>query len=491
MRLILHPPTPALRDAVRAAGHDVVPPASPAATPTDDAIREPETTLTPRHPATDPPADDSPVTVFRPHAGTTSAPGDPAVTGDRAAWPVLAVGVYLPADDAPAAARAADPASSGPPPNVDAALDAPPRADAVLTDDATAARAEWPDLSIGVLLPDDDAASEAAALAAGADAAGPLPRLLPRLDAAVRLRRALGEARQDRTTGAASRATLDAELPGWLAAATARGPVAVALIDLDRFRDVNTRHGHPAGDRALRAVTATLSAGLRASDRLYRFGGDELLIALSGADEEIAGRVIDRTRAAVAAATADLGALSFSAGVAAATAPLSVLIDRADRALYRAKALGRARTALAGRAQVRTCEVGLDALDRCHAVRAAVFIDEQGVPAEIERDGRDDACRHALATEAGVDVGAARLRPYDGRAKVERVAVLRPWRGLGVGDALMATLETLARADGHAEVILNAQLQVVPFYLRLGYEPTSDVFYEAGIPHRSMRKTLG
>ncbi len=445
MRLILHPPTPTRRDAVLAAGHGVVDlPADGASQPsvTDHAASEIskiefETTLTPHPPPTD-----------------VTRDGEP---------------------EAPRHAAHGRPLSL---------------ADAVLCDDPAEARARWPHLAVGVCLPDDDADAEAAALAAGADAAGALPRLLPRLEAAARLRRALGESRQDRTTGAASRATLDAELAPWLADACTRGPVAIALIDLDHFREVNTRHGHPAGDRALRAVTTALSDGLRSSDRLYRFGGDELLIALTGADERLAGRVIDRTRAAVAAATADLGALTFSAGVAAATAPYGDALDRADRALYRAKALGRARTALAGLAQVRAHEVGLDALDRCHAVRAVVFIEEQGVPAEIERDGRDDACRHALATEGGVDVGVARLRPYDGRAKVERVAVLRPWRGLGVGEALMASVEAMARDDGHAEVVLNAQLQVVPFYLRLGYTPTSDVFTEAGIPHRSMRKPL-
>jgi len=74
--------------------------------------------------------------------------------------------------------------------------------------------------------------------------------------------------------------------------------------------------------------------------------------------------------------------------------------------------------------------------------------------------------------------------------KAERVAVRRPFRGAGVGRALMRALEDEARALGRRELVLNAQLPVVAFYERLGYRAEGPEFLEAGIPHRAMRKPL-
>jgi predicted GNAT family N-acyltransferase len=131
-------------------------------------------------------------------------------------------------------------------------------------------------------------------------------------------------------------------------------------------------------------------------------------------------------------------------------------------------------------------------LERCHAVRRRVFIEEQGVPAEIERDGRDGACLHFLAVAEGAgDVGAARLRVTPGGvAKAERVAVLAGARGLGVGRALMRALEGAARDAGHPEVVLGAQAGAIVFYERLGYLPVGPRFMEAGIEHQQMRLPL-
>ncbi|WP_254841342.1 GNAT family N-acetyltransferase [Natronomonas marina] len=132
-----------------------------------------------------------------------------------------------------------------------------------------------------------------------------------------------------------------------------------------------------------------------------------------------------------------------------------------------------------------------DELTDALAVRREVFVDEQDVPEHRELDGRDDAATHFVAYDGDRPVGAARLRAYDdATAKVERVAVLASERGRGLGRELMDAVETQAIGDGYEAVVLHAQVPVVEFYERLGYEVTSEPFEDAGIPHREMRKDL-
>jgi predicted GNAT family N-acyltransferase len=135
---------------------------------------------------------------------------------------------------------------------------------------------------------------------------------------------------------------------------------------------------------------------------------------------------------------------------------------------------------------------GEGAIADAHAVRRAVFIEEQDVSEAEEMDGRDADAFHVVVYDREGDrpVGTARLRAVDGHAKVERVAVREAYRGEGLGRRLMGVLEARARRDGHDEVILHAQTDVEGFYRALGYETVSDVFYEAEIPHVEMRKDL-
>jgi len=122
-------------------------------------------------------------------------------------------------------------------------------------------------------------------------------------------------------------------------------------------------------------------------------------------------------------------------------------------------------------------------------IRHEVFVVEQRVPAELEWDGIDSDCRHALAEDGGARaVGCARLLP-DGH--IGRMAVLRDWRGRGVGAALLKLLVAEARAVGHARVVLNAQTQALAFYMRQGFVACGEEFLEAGIAHRAMTKELG
>ena len=121
-------------------------------------------------------------------------------------------------------------------------------------------------------------------------------------------------------------------------------------------------------------------------------------------------------------------------------------------------------------------------------VRMAVFVVEQGVPEDIERDEFDAVSRHAIARdEAGAMVATGRLLP-DGH--IGRMAVAAPLRGKGVGGAVLEALVAEAARAGLAEVALNAQVHALAFYRRHGFVEHGDVFMEAGIPHRAMRRTL-
>lgn len=136
---------------------------------------------------------------------------------------------------------------------------------------------------------------------------------------------------------------------------------------------------------------------------------------------------------------------------------------------------------------VRTCAWS-DASQALRHVRYDVFVVEQGVPAVLEWDEADAPSIHALAEDAaGVPIGCARLL-RDGH--IGRVAVLRPWRGRGVGTALMLRLIEVARGRGDSVVIVNAQVAATAFYARHGFVATGGVFDEAGIPHRVMTRAL-
>lgn len=130
-------------------------------------------------------------------------------------------------------------------------------------------------------------------------------------------------------------------------------------------------------------------------------------------------------------------------------------------------------------------EAGWDADHHAlHAIRKTVFVEEQQVPEELEWDEMDTYCRHVLACAPdGSPIGTGRLLP-DGR--IGRMAVLKPWRGRGVGGAILTYLLTLARRDGFASVELHAQTHALGFYARHGFTPRGDEFMEAGIPHRVM-----
>lgn len=137
--------------------------------------------------------------------------------------------------------------------------------------------------------------------------------------------------------------------------------------------------------------------------------------------------------------------------------------------------------------QLHSADWAADAVDLL-AVRLAVFVREQGVPPDLELDGQDAAARHLLARDrAGQPIGTARLLPG---GQIGRMAVLADWRGRGIGGALLLRLLQTAERAGLSEVFLHAQTAAVDFYQRQGFTAEGEVFVEAGIPHRCMRRRL-
>lgn len=125
---------------------------------------------------------------------------------------------------------------------------------------------------------------------------------------------------------------------------------------------------------------------------------------------------------------------------------------------------------------------------RIRSVRDAVFGREQNVAPELDWDGRDPDCLHALAVDrAGRPVGTGRLGP-DGR--IGRLAVLADRRGRGIGRRILETLVLAARSRGIPSVRLHAQAQAIAFYRKCGFLPAGEDFEEAGIPHVRMTRRL-
>ncbi|WP_090829107.1 GNAT family N-acetyltransferase [Nitrosovibrio tenuis] len=119
-----------------------------------------------------------------------------------------------------------------------------------------------------------------------------------------------------------------------------------------------------------------------------------------------------------------------------------------------------------------------------HAVREAVFIREQGVPAELEWDEFDAGCIHLIARDAAQKgIGTARLFPH---GVIGRMAVLKEWRGKGVGATLMHCLLEEAIKRQIQQVVLHAQAHAGGFYARFGFRAVGKQFMEAGIPHVRM-----
>jgi two-component system cell cycle response regulator len=169
-------------------------------------------------------------------------------------------------------------------------------------------------------------------------------------------------AQTDAVTGLYNRHYFDSQLGALVGRARDRAtPLAVMILDIDTFKPINDQFGHAAGDATLRAVAAQLTANVRASDAVVRYGGDELVVLMPDTDQATAQRIAERLRKAVSEVAVELPAaikargatlirLTVSIGVAAlepADRDGLALLARADAALFVAKRAGRNRVVMA------------------------------------------------------------------------------------------------------------------------------------------------
>ncbi len=120
-------------------------------------------------------------------------------------------------------------------------------------------------------------------------------------------------------------------------------------------------------------------------------------------------------------------------------------------------------------------------------IRTKVFIEEQNVPEDLEWEDADLNAVHLLVKTAGQYVATARLL---NTGQIGRMAVLKPYRLSGLGTTMLAKLLSIAEEKNMQRVTLNAQVDAMAFYIKQGFKVESDVFDDAGIPHRKMSKSL-
>ncbi len=120
-------------------------------------------------------------------------------------------------------------------------------------------------------------------------------------------------------------------------------------------------------------------------------------------------------------------------------------------------------------------------------IRFKVFVDEQNVPKELEIDGFDDQAKHVLTSINGIVIGTGRILS-DGH--IGRVAVLKEYRGRGVGKDIMNELTLWAMEIKIKKIWLSSQWHAHSFYLDLGFLCDGEVYEEAGIDHIKMFKKL-
>ena len=121
------------------------------------------------------------------------------------------------------------------------------------------------------------------------------------------------------------------------------------------------------------------------------------------------------------------------------------------------------------------------------AIRYEVFVDEQNVPEELEIDGFDGEAKHALAFVDGVPIGTGRIL---NDVHIGRVAVLKNYRGLGIGKSIMKDLIKWAQDMSLEKVWLSSQWHAHSFYLDLGFVCVDEIYKEAGIEHIKMFKVF-
>jgi len=127
-----------------------------------------------------------------------------------------------------------------------------------------------------------------------------------------------------------------------------------------------------------------------------------------------------------------------------------------------------------------------DDLEKVIDIRKKVFIKEQKVPLDIEIDGLDQEAEHFIAYLDDEPIGCARIRASNRIAKLERIAIIKKYRGKGFGKKLTKFLINYCRKKNFNEIFLHSQSNTTDFYEKIGFKCRGEAFFEAGIEHMEM-----
>jgi len=128
----------------------------------------------------------------------------------------------------------------------------------------------------------------------------------------------------------------------------------------------------------------------------------------------------------------------------------------------------------------------IDGLSQLKNIREKVFIQEQKVTPQLEWDGMDEKAIHFLVFNDKAAIGCARAIVIKDHMQLGRMAVLKEYRGQGIGGALIEKAVTTAKLNQLSAIYISAQCHAIDFYKKFGFEVTSDIYLNAEIPHRDM-----
>ena len=128
----------------------------------------------------------------------------------------------------------------------------------------------------------------------------------------------------------------------------------------------------------------------------------------------------------------------------------------------------------------------IDGLSQLKNIREKVFIQEQKVTPQLEWDGMDEKAIHFLVFNDKAAIGCARAIVIKDHMQLGRIAVLKEYRGQGIGSALIEKAMTIAKLNQLSAIYISAQCHAIDFYKKFGFEVTSDIYLDAEIPHRDM-----
>jgi predicted GNAT family N-acyltransferase len=128
----------------------------------------------------------------------------------------------------------------------------------------------------------------------------------------------------------------------------------------------------------------------------------------------------------------------------------------------------------------------IDGLSQLKNIREKVFIQEQKVTPQLEWDGMDEKAIHFLVFNDKAAIACARAIVIKDHMQLGRMAVLKEYRGQGIGGALIEKAMTIAKLNQLSAIYISAQCHAIDFYKKFGFEVTSDIYLDAEIPHRDM-----